>query len=179
VVLATRSSTIVLAELLELVERDHPVPVARAVEQHDLVEVRQLAPALLQLGELAVVLGEHHAALGVGQDVGDVLGDRRGVDGGGRRAGAHDREVGDDPLVARVGRDAHALLGLDAEGDEARREAGHLGAGLLPGDRLPGLAHREPVGLVVAAGLDAVQELTAHGHGTVVDDALVDHTRHS
>ncbi len=45
----------------------------------------------MQLRDLVVVLGEDHAAVGVGEDEGDVLGVGRRVDGGGGGAGAHDR----------------------------------------------------------------------------------------
>ena len=70
---------------LEVVEADHPVAVGGAVE--DARPCRGAGSSDLcsvQLGDLLVVLGEDDAALGVGQDVGDVLGHRRGVDRGGR-----------------------------------------------------------------------------------------------
>ena len=101
---------VLLAERAEVVEGDHPVAVAGAVEEHHLVEVGQLGAVLAELGHLLVVLGEDHAALGVGEDVADVLGDGRGVDRRGGAAGAHDREVGEDPLDAGARGDADALL---------------------------------------------------------------------
>ena len=54
--------------------------------------------------------------------------------------GAHDREVGEDPLEAGAGGDADALLGLEPEGEQAGREPRDLVAGLAPGHRLPALA---------------------------------------
>ena len=55
---------------------------------------------------------------------------RRGVDGGGGCAGAHDRQVGEDPLVARAGSDADPLLRLDAEREQAGGELVDAVAGL-------------------------------------------------
>ena len=104
-ILADSECRVVFAEddnqIAKLVERDHPVTVGRvAFEDHHLGEVRELGLVLLELRHLLVVLGEHHAALRVGQDVGHVVGDRRRVDRRGRRAGAHDCQVGQDPLEA-------------------------------------------------------------------------------
>ena len=102
---------VLVAERAQVVEADHPVPVGGAVEDHDLLEVRELGLVRLELGDLVVVLGEHDGALGVGQDVGDVLGHRRGIDRRGGAARAHDGEVGEDPLDPGAGGDADALLG--------------------------------------------------------------------
>ena len=124
-------------ELGQVVERDDPVAVGRAVEGHDLADVRQLGAVVGQLLELLVVLGEDDVALGVGEDVDGVLGVGARVDRGGRAGGAHHREVGQDPLVAGAGGDADALLGLDAQRDQAGGQRLDLVADLLPGDGLP------------------------------------------
>ena len=152
-----------LAELGEVVEADDPVAVRRTVEGDDLGQVRQLVAVLLELGDLLVVLREHDPGLGVAEDVRRVLGVRRRVDGrrGARRT--HHGQVGEDPLVARAGRDADALLGLDPEGEQARREPLHQVPGLPPGHRLPGLTARVAERLVVRRLLDPVEEL----HGEV------------
>jgi hypothetical protein len=105
----------VRTQLLEVGEGHQPVPVGGPVERDHTLQKRQLRAALPQLGDLGVVLGEHHSGLGVGQDVADLLWDRGGVDGRGRGAGAHDRQVRKDPLVAGGRRDGGALLGLETE----------------------------------------------------------------
>ncbi len=178
VVAATRSSMtlgcveeVCLAGLLQVVEADDPVAVGGAVEHDDLADRGQLGVLLTELGDLLVVLGEHDAAVGVGQDVGDVVGHRARVDRGRCGAGGVDREVGEDPLDAGAGGDRDALLGLDAERDEARGEVGHAYAGLGPGQRVPllvlvGVA----VGLVVAGFLDAVVEHLADAASAILDD---------
>src|SRR5690606_30773937 len=82
-----------------------------------------------------------------------------GIHRGGGASGAHDREIGQDPLVARRGRDADPLLALEPEGEQAGREASYPIARLAPADGLPAVAHWEPEGLVVTAALHAVEEL--------------------
>ena len=116
-----------VAELREVVEPDHPVAVGGAVEGDDLEQVRQLGLALGELGDLLVVLGEDDPALGVAEDVRRVLGVRGRVDRGRRRAGAHDGEVGEDPLVAGAGGDADPLLRSRCRARAARRPAGRPG----------------------------------------------------
>ena len=91
---------VVVAELAEVVEPDHPVAVGLAGERDHLLQVRQLVLVLGDLGDLLVVLGEDDPALRVAEDVAGVLGVGRRVDGGRGAAGAHDGEVGQDPLVA-------------------------------------------------------------------------------
>ena len=74
-----------------------------------------------------------------------------------------------------------ALLGLDAQGQQARGDAGDLLAGLLPRHLLPGLAlgHREAVGLVVRALGNALQELDGHVDRAVLDGFGVVDRRHA
>ena len=148
-------------------------PSAAAVEGDDLPHVRELALAGLELGELVVVLGEDDLALGVREDVGRVLLVGARVDRGGRGARTHDPEVGEDPLVARARGDADALLGLDAEGEQAGRHLGHLVARLLPGHRLPGLAHRVAEGLQLRRLLHPLEELDGDVRRQALDKAGV------
>ena len=167
-----------LAEVGELVQRDDPVTVARAVEGDDLADARDLALALVELGQLLVVLDEDDLALGVAQDVGRVLGVRRRVDGRGGAAGAHDRQVREDPLVARAGGDADPLLGLDAERQQARGQAGDPVARLLPGDGRPRLADGVAERLVAGVLRHSVEEHDGHARLQVVDEAGVVVDRH-
>ena len=61
----------------------------------------------------------------------------RRVDRRGRAAGAHDRQVGQDPLEAGARRDADPLLGLEAQREQAGGQLLDPLAGLLPGHRRP------------------------------------------
>jgi hypothetical protein len=162
-----------LAELLEVAEGDHPVAVGGTVEDDHLVQQRQVAAPLPDLRDLGVVLGEDHPALGVGEDVADVLGHGRGVDGGRRHPGAHVGEVGQDPLVAGAGGDPDALLRLHPQGDEPSGEAADPLARLAPGDGLPGVADRVAEGFPVAARRHPVHELTPDRHRPVLYDAEI------
>jgi hypothetical protein len=136
--------------------------------------VRQIVPVLLELGDLLVVLREHDPALGVPEDVRRVLAVGRGVHGGRRARGAHDREVREDPLVPGGRRDADPLLGLQAERQETRGELLDDVAGLPPGDGLPSLPTRVPERLQIGGGGDAVEELHREVLRHVVDEAGVD-----
>ena len=165
-------------ELGQLVQGDDPVAVGRAVEGDDLGQVRQLVLALAQLGDLLVVLGEDEAGLGVAEDVRRVLGVGARVDRGRGARGAHHREVGQDPLVARAGHDADPLLRLEAEREQSRREGLDPVTGLLPGDGLPRVALRVAEGLARGGLGDAVQEQDRHVRLEVVDEARVVLDRH-
>ena len=77
-----------------------------------------------------------------------VLGVGGRVDRRGRAAGAHDREVGEDPLEAGAGGDADPLLGLDPR-RAARRRAGDPVAGLAARTSTPTRRPRVAVGLAV------------------------------
>ncbi len=106
------------------------------------------------------------------EDVGDVVGHRRRVDGGGGGARRHDRKVGEDPLVASTRGDPDPLLGPDAERDEAGRDLGDMVARLPPGQRLPALADWEPVGLTVRRRGDSVEEHPADRLRPAVESRL-------
>ena len=134
-------------------EGDDPVAVGGAVEGDDLVQQGQLGlRRRVSFATWVVVLGEDDAALGVRQDVADVVGHRRGVDGGGGDAGAHVGEVGEDPLEAGARGDPDPLLRLHPERHQPCGEPADTVAGLLPGHRLPGLTDGIAEGLPVAAG---------------------------
>jgi hypothetical protein len=110
-------------ELVQRSQRKNPVILrcGRAVDQDDLLQRRRLGPVVPQLVQLGRVLGEHDLHLGVRDDVGDV-GRHRGRVDRGRRGGSEDGgQVALDPLHPGARRDRDALLGLYAEGDQARR----------------------------------------------------------
>ena len=134
----------------EVIQGDHPVVVRGSVEQHDLGQIGQLAALLGELLELGVVLGEDDFRAGVGQDVGGVLGVRAGVDGGGRRARAQDRQVSQDPLQPGGRGDADPVLGLDTQRQQPGRQRLHPFGGLIPGDRGPVAVLGDAEGLVVS-----------------------------
>ena len=66
---------------IELLEGDHPVAVARAVDDDDLLHGGDLAAVLDQLVDLGLVLGDDHPAARVGHDERDVLGIVAGIAG--------------------------------------------------------------------------------------------------
>ncbi len=159
--------------LLELLQRDDPVAVGDAVERDDPEHTGNRVTGLAQLVHLGLVLGEDDLAAGVGQDVGDVRGDRRRVDGGGGGARAHDGQVGSRPLVARGGGHRDAVLGGDTQGDEPGCEPVRLLADLAPRERPPQAVAHELVGDLVLGRLDPAAEQVRHAGRPVVDDRLV------
>ena len=149
----------VLRALLgEIVQRDHPVAVTGSVEHHHLGEIRQVAATLGELPDLLVVFGEDDPRLGVGEDVGGVLGVGTRVDSGGRRAGAHDRQVGQDPLEPGGRCDTDPILGRDTQRQQAGCQGVHPLGRLLPGDRGPAAVLGVSEGFLVCRCLDALQE---------------------
>ena len=121
----------------EVIQGDHPVAVTGSVEHHDLGQVGQVSSALGELLQLGVVFGEDDPRFGVGEDVGGVFGVGARVDGGRRRAGAHDRQVGQDPLEPSRRGDPDPILGCDAQRQQSGCQGLHPFGRLLPGDRGP------------------------------------------
>ena len=126
-----------LTELLELVEGDHPVAVALAVDDHNLLHVGQIGAVLDQFVDLGLILGDHDTASRVGDDERDVAGIGLRVHGGGGGTSAHHGEVDEYPFVARRGRERDSVLGGDAQRDQPGREEADAVTDLLPGDALP------------------------------------------
>lgn len=174
------------AARLQLGEGEHPALGvaldrlgARRVEDHDVLEVRQLGAALARLRQLGRVLREEHPALGVAQDVRRLLGVGLRVNGGGRAARAHHTEVREDPLDAGGGGERHALLGGDAQIGEPGRDRVDPVGGLPPAQRLPllkalavGGRDRMAIGLQVRGGLHPLDEEGRHGRWPVLDQGL-------
>jgi hypothetical protein len=160
---------VVAAEPLQLGEADDPVGAARAVEGDHRGQVGQLVAVRLHLGDLLVVLGEDDPRARVAEDVGDVVGRRGGVDGGGGGAGAQDAEVGEDPLDPGAGGDRDPVLGLDAERQQAGGDLPHPLADLAPGQRLPAVADRIPERLPVRRGRDAIEHHPRHRRRPLLD----------
>ena len=76
------------------------------------------------------------ARAAIAEDVAVVL-DRIGrVGGNGDRAGAHDRQIGDDPFRPALGGEHGPVAGRDAERDKAARQPADLARGLGPAHRL-------------------------------------------
>ena len=111
-----------LAALLELVEGDHPVAVALAVDDHHLLHVGQLGAVLDQFVDLGLILGDDDPAARVGDDERDVPGVGLRIHRGGGGTGAHHGEVDEHPFVACRGRQRDPVLGGDAQRDQPRRE---------------------------------------------------------
>ena len=131
---------------------------------------------VLELGDLLGVLGEDDAAAGVGEDVGDVLGDRRRVDGRRRTSGADDGEVGEDPLDAGRRRDGDAVLQRHPEADEPGSPLLHDLVRLPPrqGGELARPLREVEVGRRVGRRPDPAAEERTHAGSASVEDVLVD-----
>ena len=157
------------AERLEVVECDHPVAVALAVENDDFAQVGQLRPLLAELGDLDVVLGERDSRVGVGQDERHVHRHRGRVDRGGRRPRSQDGEVGEHPLVASSGGDGDSSLRLDSQGDQPRGNPADPFTRLSPGDRGPAVAFGVAVSGPRGRRRDPVEEHPPETRGTAVD----------
>ncbi len=173
------------APALQLVEGEDPVALLGGpldpgrVDDDHMGQLGQLGALVAGLGELLGVLRDQHPAAGVGEDERRLLGVGLRVDGGRRRAGAQDAEVGEDPLDAGGGGERDPLLGPYAELDEARRDGVHPFGGLCPGERPPVVGplagrgrHGIAVGLGVRCGRHALQEEGRHGRRTVLDHGL-------
>ena len=161
----------------ELVDDDDPaVLAALAGERDDVLHPGDLTAHALQLGDLVGVLGEDELAARVGEDVGDVLGDRRRVDGRRRATGADDREVGEHPLDPRRGGDRDAVLELHPECDEARGPLLDDLVGVAPGEgrELGRLPLEVEVCRCVRCRLHPTAEERSDTRGALVEDRLVD-----
>ena len=113
----------------------------------------------LSLRELLAVLGDRRSASRSREDERDVLGVGARVDRGGGSAGGHRGQVEEDPLEAGVARDRDAVLGLQAQREQARGELGDALAAAAPAPGLPAAAGgRGAEGLAGGVGCDAVEE---------------------
>ena len=142
-----------LAALLEFVEGDHPVAVARAVDDHDFLDIGQIGAVLDEFVDLGLILGDDHPASRVRHDVGGVAGVGLRIHRGGGRTSAQHRQIDKYPLIARRGRQGDAVFGGDAQRDQPRRDEADAVTDLLPGDALPAVIVRitERLGGGVAA----------------------------
>ncbi len=158
-----------LTELLELVEGDHPVAVARAVDDHHLLHVGQIGAVLDQFVDLGLILGDHDTASRVGDDERDVAGGGLRVHRGGGRPGAQHGQIDQDPLIACRRRQGDAVLGGDAQRDQPRREGPDAVVDLLPGDTLPAVLVPIPERLGVRGGRDAIKKHPGHRRCALLD----------
>src|SRR5207244_8718343 len=109
-----------------------------ALDDHDRLETGHVPPYLDDLGELRRVLHDERPDLGVVDDVLDEVRRVGGVDRDGPAAGREDGEVGLDPLGAAGREDAHRLVLLPPEGEEAQGDLTNDLPALPPAARLPG-----------------------------------------
>ena len=145
-------------EPLQFVERDHPVPVAGAVDDHDPVHGGQISPVGDEFVDLDLILGHDDPAAGVRDDKGHVLGVGGRVDGGGGRAGGKDGEVDDDPLVPGAGGKRDPFLGFDPQRDQSGGDERHPVTDLLPGDAGPATVGRITKRLEAGRGRNTIQK---------------------
>ena len=127
---------------LELGERDHPVAVlrvGRAVDQDRASSSFGISALCARsFVDLARVLDEHVARVGVGEDERALLGGARRIDRRRRAAGATGCRGRTSSHSTRVfAEDADALLAMEAEREQARRDRLDALAGLAPGHRAP------------------------------------------
>ena len=137
-----RISEQLCTEPLQFVEGDHPVSVAGAVDDNDLVHGGKIGPVGDEFVDLDLILGHDDPAAGVRDDKGHVLGMSGRVDGGGGCAGGEDGEVDDDPLVPGARGERDPFLGLDPQRDQSRGDERHPVTDLLPGDAGPATVGR-------------------------------------
>ena len=169
------------AALCELIHGQHTVPVSGSVERDDRPHIGQVRPG--EFRDLIVVLREHHHGTGVAQDERDVILLRRRIDGGRRAAGAHHRQIGEDPFEPRRGCDRYPVLDLDAEREQPGGEFRCALTGLGPGEAAPAARRariRRQERRAVGRGRDAVSEQppergravgqTGRGHGVLLDE---------
>ena len=119
-----------LTALLELVEGDHPVGVALAVDDHNLLHVGQIGAVLDQFVDLGLILGDHDTASRVGDDKRDVAGIGLRLHGGSRGTSAHHGEVDKYPIRQRV------------EDASAARSSGAMPSEIEPGREERTRGHR-------------------------------------
>ena len=150
------------AERLEVGQAEDPLPVGVPVEGDHSDDVGEVVTKCAELGDLGVVLGEDEACAAVGEDVSDVLDAGRRVDRRRRCAGAHDREVGIQPLDAGRGSDRDPLLRPDAQCEQPRGHGSDRLRGLPPRHGLPPAGHGMPECLARGSGRDAVEEQSTH-----------------
>src|SRR3954452_7819491 len=150
----------------QFAEGDHGALLELALQLDDPCQLWHLVEDAPQLEDLLVVLGDHHPGAAVVEDVDHVAVDGARVDRGRGRAGAHDGEVGQDPLEARARHDRDRLLRADADRDQARRHRVDEVAGVVPGGLSPLLAHGIVVGHSFPARGDALPEQVGHRCGS-------------
>ena len=107
------------------------------VLEHNLFDVRQFFPPVQNLVHLLLVLGQHDAHVGVGEQVGDLVADARAVHPHAHRPDALRREFHHGPGGDVVGHDGHLVARRHAQREEAQRGVLHLQSHLRPGGLVP------------------------------------------
>ena len=110
---------------------------AVAVEEHRPLQAGHLIPDLHDLPQLLEIGDEDQTDLRVVQDVGDLVGGERVVDGDVGDPRAQRRPVRLGPFRPVLGEDRHPLPALDSEGGQAEGGAAHPVEEIPVGDRLP------------------------------------------
>ena len=110
---------------------------AAGLDPDRVTQLGQIRAHLLDLLKLCGVLGDDRAGAGVARHPLALLGRVGRVDGDDDRPGGRDGEAGDRPFGSRVGEDAHALAGLDAQLRQPEGELLHAPGVLGEAELLP------------------------------------------
>ena len=108
-----------------------------ALDDDDALERGKPAPDGLDLAPQIEVRADDDLRAGVVDDVPDLIGGERGVDGDGDGSGREGGEVGHDPLRPVLGEDGDPVAGPDAEGLEPERQPPDGRFDLVRGDPRP------------------------------------------
>ena len=134
-----------LALRFEVAEECHARSCSCALERHEVLQGGQMGLHLHHLRDLLGGGAEHAHRAGIAEDVLDLFGGERGVDGDVHRLRAQACEVGERPLHARLREDRHPVAWLDPQLAQPDRLLAGSPLGVAVRDGLPGAADLGPV----------------------------------
>jgi len=122
------------AQLQQVGPAQHAVRlVGRPVDDHDLLQLREVAALRYDLLQLFAVLDDENLGIGMVQDVGAVTTQQRGVDADADATTDDDGDIGHHPLQTGLGQDRDPVALLHSKGEEPPAQADRGVAELGPG----------------------------------------------
>ena len=135
----------------------------RCVEADDMVQQPVAVGKGGDFGILGPIAHKKDLYAGVAHDIFGLAGRIGGINRHGNGVHRQDAEIGDGPLHAVLGKNAHPVPGPDVHGGEGGCDAPDPPAEFSIGDGLPGIirfiAHGHPVGIAAAALGDHICEM--------------------